>query len=91
MSTHLMGMAFRPASDPQVVITSDWPEDAEVINAEWDFNSRTVRLLVASESFDDVPPGVIPPEWSPVFFARHIAGSLMDLFKRMEEEPPDGS
>lgn len=84
LSVHLLDHVF--GVRPRVVITSDWPADARVLNAEWDFPRGIVCLMVESATFDEVPPGNVAPEWTPTFFARDIPGSLMDLFKRMDED-----
>ena len=42
------------------------PDDLRVVNARVDTSAQTVDLLCASASFDPVPIGTIPPEWTPI-------------------------
>lgn len=61
------GLIMAGNRDPAATISSDWPTDAEVVGADWDFNRRTVLLYVSSATFDEVPHGAIVPRWEPTF------------------------
>lgn len=37
------------------------PADAEFVGVEYDIYSNTCKLVVQSQSFDEVQPGVMPP------------------------------
>jgi hypothetical protein len=50
-----------------VSVTSDAPADMRVTGCDWDHVRRTMRMVVESAEFDDVPDGAFCPEWMPVF------------------------
>lgn len=43
------------------------PEDLRVLNAEFDLQRMCFRVLVESQTFDEVPPYAVSPDWSPTF------------------------
>jgi hypothetical protein len=48
-----------------LAVTSDMPGDAEIVRVIWDDTMRRVRVLVHSETFAEVVPGAIIPNWNP--------------------------
>ncbi len=56
-------------------VETDFPDDAEIIHAEWDGSLQHVVLNVTSEHFDDVPAGNVIPEWQPTI-TKHMKDNI---------------
>jgi hypothetical protein len=84
---HSLHFAFQGGRDR--AITSDWPDDAQVIGGHWDQVTGLMVLTVHSESFDEVAIGNVIPEWSPTFTAWAVepgALAVMELIDKMKDE-----
>lgn len=68
-------------------LTSDWPDDAEVLGVRFDPLWKVTTLLVESALFDEIPDGGIPPHWSPTFTVETtLASELINMIERGEAE-----
>ena len=38
-----------------------------MIGCGWDEGTNCIRIAVESEAFDDIPDGMIAPDWRPLF------------------------
>ncbi len=73
-------------------LTSDWPEDAVIVNGTWDRTRAVFVLTVESAIFDEVAVGMTIPDWNPTFTAWMVEPSamqLMTLIDRMQQEELD--
>lgn len=69
---------------------TNWPADAEIINAVWEPERQLIVLNVRSSEFDEVPDGYVIPEWTPTI-TKHMdeTAQLLDIVHRsMEESKP---
>lgn len=68
---------------PDVYVTSDWPEDAHIVDARMDFDRRALELCVWSSTFDEAPAGSVLPRWDPVFTDHYSdLGEVADAMRR---------
>ncbi|HSB54918.1 MAG TPA: hypothetical protein VLD58_11200 [Gemmatimonadales bacterium] len=82
----MFGLLMRGRRD--AALTSDWPDDATIVGGEYNLDRGVVRLLVESAMFDEVPPGHMVPQWTPVLTAHVVeppAAALIDLIEKMQE------
>lgn len=64
-------------------VTSDAPEDIRVVGCYWDDRTSTIRVAVESEAFDELPEGVILPEWSPTYTRHYDEMSAFEAAMRV--------
>lgn len=65
-------------------VTTDAPDDLQIVNGEWDINRGIMKLVVESETFDEVPVGHMIPPWSPTYTSR--ASELEAVLSLVREE-----
>lgn len=88
---HSLHFAFQGGRDR--AITSDWPDDAQVVGGHWDQATGVMLLTVQSENFDEVAVGNVIPEWSPTFTAWAMepgAKAVIELIEHFKEDRDGG-
>lgn len=74
-----------------VAITSDWPDDATIVNGSWEADKGLFTLTIESAQFDEVPAGNVIPDWQPTFTAHSVepaALAVMEMMDRVAELTP---
>ncbi len=69
---------------PDAAITSDWPEDAVLVDGAWDQARGMLWMTIWSSRFDEVPLGNVIPDWNPTFTYRAMeppTKALIDLIE----------
>ena len=71
---------------PMRALVSDWPADARITDARWEFGKQVLLLCVESATFDPVPEGNILPDWTPTFTETRLAPELVALIEHFRKE-----
>jgi hypothetical protein len=74
------------AGHPMSALTSDWPEDAEVVDIQMDRDRfASVVMKVTSSAFDEVGEACLIPEWSPTFTYTRPDDVLQSFIDKVRE------
>lgn len=62
---------FKSCREPRTLSMKGLPDDASLVSCTYDPHFRMIRLLIASESFDELPAGSVVEEIAVTFTEHH--------------------